>query len=88
MLERTYKLAEENNSILRGIRRSNRFGTFVHILYWVLIIGASVGAFYYIQPYIESVMSMYTQAEQTIRNVGNVTNQAQDALNSVKSVAK
>ena len=42
----------ENNEILRGIRKHQRMSTAFRVLYWLLIIGLSFGAFYFIQPYI------------------------------------
>ncbi|MDQ5893141.1 MAG: hypothetical protein QG640_152 [Patescibacteria group bacterium] len=57
LLERTYKMAEENNEILRSIRRSNRWSMAVKAIYWIVIIGLSIGAFYFIQPYIEFMTS-------------------------------
>ncbi len=53
LLERTYKMVEENNSILRTIRRGNRISMAIKALYWIIIIGLSIGAFYVIQPYYE-----------------------------------
>lgn len=53
LLEKTYKLAEENNIILMSIRRSNRISMAVRAIYWIVIIGLSVGALYFIQPYID-----------------------------------
>ena len=45
-------MAEDNNGILRSIRRTNRLGTIMHILYWVIILVVSFGAYYFIQPYV------------------------------------
>jgi TRAP-type C4-dicarboxylate transport system permease small subunit len=84
LLERTYKLADENNSILRAMRRANRIGTAMKILYWVIIIGATVGAFYFLQPYINSMMGIIDEAQKVIQNVGSTTSQAQNAFNSVR----
>ncbi|MDO8430516.1 MAG: hypothetical protein Q7S72_00800 [Candidatus Taylorbacteria bacterium] len=53
LLERTYKMVEENNAILRTIRRGNRIGMAFKAFYWIIIIGLSIGAFYVIQPYYE-----------------------------------
>lgn len=55
LLERTYKMAEENNEILKSIRRYTRFGTAIKIFYWVIIIGLSVGSIYFIQPLINAL---------------------------------
>jgi len=53
LLERTYKIAEENNAILKSMRRTARWGIAIRVSYWVIIIGLSFGAFYFIQPYME-----------------------------------
>jgi hypothetical protein len=53
LLERTYQLAEENNQILTSMRRRGRLGLIFRICYWVIIIGISIGAFYFIQPYVD-----------------------------------
>ena len=63
LLERTYKIAQENNAILRSIRRSNRISSVVKVLYWVIIIGVSYGAYYAIQPYFNKMLDLYTQIQ-------------------------
>ncbi|MDE2038005.1 MAG: hypothetical protein KGI69_02160 [Patescibacteria group bacterium] len=50
-LDLVRKMVEENNDILRGLRRSNRITTVMRVLYWVVIVGLSFGAFYLVQPY-------------------------------------
>ncbi|MEK7641684.1 MAG: hypothetical protein AAB365_01670 [Patescibacteria group bacterium] len=60
LLERTYKLTEENNEILRKMRRANRFSLALRIGYWVIILGLTVGAFYFIQPYVDALIDTYT----------------------------
>ena len=55
LFKRSIALAEENNDILRSMQRSMRLQRLMTILYWLFIIGASVGAYYLIQPYIEAV---------------------------------
>jgi hypothetical protein len=53
LLERTYKLSEENNELLKSIRLSNRISLAMRIVYWVVILGFSFGAVYFIKPYVE-----------------------------------
>lgn len=60
LIKKTFRLAEENNKILRKMRSSMRWGRAFRILYWIIIIGATVGAFYYIQPYIDQLMGVYS----------------------------
>ena len=74
LLQKTYELSQENNKILRGIRRSNRWSGFFRVIYWVLIIGVSIGAFYFIQPYINAITKTYGSLQQNINDVKNITN--------------
>ncbi len=57
LLERTYKFSEENNVILKSLRRSHRLSLIGKSIYWFVIIGLSIGAFYFIQPYINFMTS-------------------------------
>ena len=59
LLERTYKIAEENNSMLRSIRRTGRFSLAMRAVYWLVILGFGVGAYYFIQPYASSLFDLY-----------------------------
>ena len=52
MLERALKLAEDNNALLVKMNRRARLGHIFQIFYWLLIIGLSFGAYYFIQPYV------------------------------------
>jgi len=83
LLERTNRLAEENNAILRGMRRSNRISMIFRAVYWLIIIAIAVGAAYYLQPYVDQMMNLYNKAEETINSVGGTVNQARSALNSI-----
>jgi len=73
LLEKTYSLAEENNKILRGIRSSNRWSTLFRAIYWIVIIGASIGAFYYVQPYANLLLKEYSVIQSDLNNIKSVT---------------
>jgi hypothetical protein len=79
LLERTYNLTEENNAILRGIRRTGRISMIMRIAYWVVIIGFSVGAYYLIQPYASLLTSFYGSGANDIKS-------AQSAADSLKDL--
>jgi hypothetical protein len=69
LLRRSIALAEENNDILRSIQRSMRLARLMTVLYWVVIIGASVGAFYLIQPYLKSVSDLYGGSQDQVNQI-------------------
>ncbi len=56
---------ETNYQLLVKIRRVQKHGQWFKIFYWVLIILATFGAFYYIQPYLSSVLEAYTGMQNT-----------------------
>jgi len=68
LLKRVAAISEENHDMLRSMQRSMRLGRFMSILYWVFIIGSTVGAYYLIQPYLEQVMGFSADAKAGINN--------------------
>ena len=68
-------MVEENNALLRKMRRSALLGRIFHILYWVVIFGFSVGAYYLIQPYVDQVKGIYTGVQTDVGNVKNAASQ-------------
>jgi hypothetical protein len=82
LLERTHKIAEDNNVILRGIRRANRISTVMRILYWLIIVGVTLGAFYYLQPYIDSMFEIIDKAQESIQSMGGTVREVQGAFSS------
>jgi hypothetical protein len=77
LLEKTYRLAEDNNDMIRRLYRSYRWGRYMKIAYWAVIIFLSVGAYWLIQPYLNQMMSIYGTAGETIQNLHNATTNAQ-----------
>ena len=59
LLNRCVILAEENNKILRAMKRSLLWSRIMNAIYWILIIGISIGAFYFLQPYVDKLMETY-----------------------------
>lgn len=76
-------LVEENNKMLHSIQRRARLATLWHIIYWIIIVGVSIGALYYIQPYYEQTMELYQSAKETQAKFSNLPKGFD--LNSLKS---
>ena len=84
LLEKTHSLAQENNKILRSIRSSNRWSSVFRVIYWIIIIGASIGAFYYIQPYANLLLKEYSIIQTDLNNVKIVTSKLPSLTGSSK----
>ncbi|MFA5889059.1 MAG: hypothetical protein WCW47_02420 [Candidatus Paceibacterota bacterium] len=82
LLKRSVQLAEENNDILRSMRRSMRLGRIMSIIYWAVIIGSAVGALYLVQPYLETLMGIYGGAKSGLGGGGDMSG-LRDLLNGL-----
>ncbi|MEX2368943.1 MAG: hypothetical protein WD552_00940 [Candidatus Paceibacterota bacterium] len=58
-LSETRQLAEENRELLGKIYKILWRGRLFHFLYWFVIIGFAIGAFYFLEPYFDQLMNAY-----------------------------
>lgn len=72
VLQKTLELTEENNKILRGLRRVSRWSYTMKILYWSFIIIIAFSAYFYVQPYVEILDSTYNNIRNNVNTINNV----------------
>jgi len=72
LLQENLKLSRENNEMLKKVRGIQKRAHFFQIMYWLFIIGITVGAYYYIQPYIEKILSVYNSGAGSILQLQNL----------------
>ena len=72
LLNKSVQLGEDNYKMLRSIRRSMHISSIVSLLYWVIIIGSAVGAYYFIQPYTNQIMNVYNEAKSNLNNLNTM----------------
>ena len=80
LLEETLELEQNNNKILRSMNRSMVWGRIMNIIYWLIIIGISVGAFYFIQPYFNKVLGLYNSISGTQQKINTENSSLQNLL--------
>jgi len=73
-IQRTLDLVEENNKMLKKMVRSMRWTRLMHIIYALVIIGASIGIFYYVQPIFNQLLETYGAFKDSVNRLGNVFN--------------
>ena len=90
LLEENLKLARENNKLLLKVRSVQRWSQISRVFYWIIIVAIGFGALYFIQPYIGSLLNIYTGGVtdiNTIKNIGQ--NLDLDKLqNAVKGITQ
>jgi hypothetical protein len=72
LLEDTFALAKENNKMLHSVLRYIRISRTMTIIYWVIIIGSAVGAYYFIQPYVDQLIGIYGGAKSGLDDFGSM----------------
>jgi maleate cis-trans isomerase len=66
LLEKTYELAEENNRMLRQVRSVQKRTALFQAVKALVVIGISIGAFYFLQPYVERYQQFIQETGMTI----------------------
>lgn len=80
LLFKTHELAQENNTMLRSLRNAQRWDRVIKYGYWFIIIAASFGAYYVIQPYLQAVAAPF------VRTPGGDTQKISDIQELLKSL--
>ncbi len=58
------EVVADTNRTLHGMRRSQRWGTIIRVVWWLTVLGVTGAAyFYFVQPYVEQVMNTYDSAK-------------------------
>lgn len=55
--------------MLKRIRGSQKTARMFKVIYWVIIIGLALGAYYYVKPVYESVVNVYTQNADILKGI-------------------
>lgn len=67
LLRRMVKLSEENNAMLRGIRKAIRWGQFWGFVKLLIILIPLIIGFWYLQPYFDSFSERYREVQELIK---------------------
>lgn len=68
-LRKILELEQKNSKILSQMQRSMFWGRVFRTVYWVVIIAAAVGAYYYIEPYINGIIETYSGFKGNIKDI-------------------
>lgn len=83
-----YALNKENNEMLKKLIVFQKWNQIYKIVYWAIIVLSAIGAFYFIKPYLSSLVGVYTGGVG-ISNFSDIKNslgnkdQVQDLIRSL-----
>jgi len=65
MLEEALETSRENNKLIKKIWRDVKMRRITKAVYWIIIIGLALGAYYYVQPILEGFGASFSNAKDT-----------------------
>ena len=73
LLRVNIRLTQENNKLLKKMRRDARFSFWMRILFFLFISGSAYYAYhFYLQEYINQLLNMYKELQTGVENVKNL----------------
>jgi hypothetical protein len=63
-LEKLTRMVEEDHKLIKGMYTRARWATVFRVIYWGVIVLAALGAYVYIQPYIDSFKEAYQSVNE------------------------
>jgi cellulose synthase/poly-beta-1,6-N-acetylglucosamine synthase-like glycosyltransferase len=92
LLKKNLEVSEESFKILRKMHRAQTMGRFFKVLKWVAVIALTLGAYYYIQPMIDTLLETFAQIKTDLSAVGetgqSIKDLPPDLLEKLKSTLK
>ncbi len=74
-LEEVYRLTLENNHLLHKMQSRDRIAIIFRIIYWLAILGALGGAYYYIRPFVDTIKASNSRAEGVLEQFEQLRSQ-------------
>lgn len=72
-MQKNLEASQESLGILKKMRRAQVWGGVFQFLKWGVIIGVSLGAYVFLEPYIQSVLSAYDSLNSSLNDIQNTT---------------
>lgn len=73
LLRESIDISKENNVMLKKMVRSQKWTNIYRVVYWSIIILSSFGAYYFIQPYLGSLINLYSGGVSGLENISDIS---------------
>lgn len=80
LLEEISRLEKENNKMLLKLHNIQKWTLISRVIYWFILIGIAVGAFYFIKPFLSGILGVYGVGDMSSINPMNSLNSLNDLL--------
>ena len=85
-IDELLELTKENNKILHGMRRTQRFSSFLTLVYWAVILGSIFGTYYYFQPTIQKYVKTIRTSMGIIQSFEKAAGSIPTDMQAVKNL--
>lgn len=86
-LEETYRLAKENNRMLRAMRRNAFIGGIIKLVVWAALIGLPIWFYLeFVHPVLQSSIETINQVQDTSAQVGEQFGGFSELLEQVENI--
>ncbi len=75
-----FELVKENNKMLKVMRFNHRIQTITRLLQFLFVIGLFGASYYFLQPYLDKVITLYNQVQSTAQTASEFKNTLQGGL--------
>ena len=72
LLQKNLEVSQESLDILKKINRARIISNIFTFLKWVIIIGLALGAFYYLEPYVDQIKNTYKEIQNLQLNISSI----------------
>ena len=83
-LKRILELTEKNHKMVRKMYSTMRWGNLLKVVYWIVIVGVAVGAFYFLQPFLQSVQQTYKDLQVGVDGIRGTFSTLQEDVETVR----
>ena len=70
-------MVDENRILLKKIERRLRWGQWIRIIYWIIIVGIGVLGYYAAAPYLRQAEATYEGIESSVGNFADLFSNSQ-----------
>ena len=88
LLRQNLEISRESFKILKKLHRARKFALAFKILYWTAIILMVLGAYYYVQPFVDTFAKTFGEMKEDVSAIGEASKAIKDipadALQKVK----
>jgi len=88
LLIKAVELSEENHKMLKSLYRASVMGRITKAIYWIIIIIATGGAYYALQPYIDLMKGNYENLKSKAETISDTIDKVGGMQNNIQNITK